>query len=215
MGAATQLLSMFMNLIGGSAPSGAASATGDIGQMVKYNVAQTQKIDGAATAGSPTAGSLAAVLATVNSNTGSLKGQRKLQGSGALVMPAAAAGINPANSGGAWTSGAYSQVLASTSEADWITGAVFTCDAASSGLVELEVDIATGGAGSETVISTVAAVHFDGNSGAAPMFLVPLPAPVAVATSTRVAVRMRSSSTTRVVKGLKLLYCKQSDLVAM
>lgn len=50
MGAATQLLQLFQQILGGSAPAGAASASGDISQMVKYiaggSVANYQPVSG-------------------------------------------------------------------------------------------------------------------------------------------------------------------------
>lgn len=134
-------------------------------------------------------------------------GMKKLQGSAYLIMPAAAAGITPANSGaGAWVNGNYTQVLASTSEADYLLG--YSLKQAAGG-VEWEADIATGGAGAETVIATIAGT--DVNAIQVQHYFT---FPIAVATTTRIAIRQRNSAgSTNMFTEFKLIYCKQSDLV--
>lgn len=145
--------------------------------------------------------------ATVQITTGG--GGMKVSGSGYQVMPSAAAGIDPAVHATAWTSGTYSEVLASTSEADYILGVTYN---PVNGSTEGEIDIATGGAGAETVVSTISGAQ----GGAFNAVAVMLPYPIAVATSTRVAVRQRSSANASShFQNVKLIYCKQSDLVSL
>ena len=141
-------------------------------------------------------------------------GAMKVSGSGYLVYPSAAAGIDPANSGSAWTSGSYSEVVASTAQANYIVGMAFTVQATNAGVIEGEIDIATGGAGAETVVSTYPwAVDMVDSSGFG--FNVTFPHAIAIATTTRIAVRQRSSSTTIEAHNVKLIYVKQSELVAL
>lgn len=164
-------------------------------------------------------GALAQLLAT-----GDVSGMNKVTGSGYLVMPAAATGIDPANSGSAWTNGAWSQVLASTSEADSIIGIMYSWDdLVNDTFVEAEIDIGTGAAAAEVAVGTIPAIKQQSvkESGAAsadidnsfdlrPLFF---PAPIEIATSTRVAVRVRSSSTTLEPANIRLIYAKAAELV--
>ncbi len=148
-------------------------------------------------------------------------GMNKVTGSGYLVMPAAATGIDPANSGSAWTNGAWSQLLASTAEADSIIGIIASWNTLeNSTFAEADVDIGTGGAGSETVVSTVPLIRHPIESGVGTMSpaiainFIMLPAPIEVATSTRIAVRVRSSVTTGEPANIRLIYAKAAELVA-
>lgn len=148
-------------------------------------------------------------------------GMNKVTGSGYLVMPSAATGIDPANSGSAWTNGAWSQLLASTAEADSIIGIIASWNTLeTSTFAEADVDIGTGGAGSETVVSTVPLIRHPIESGVGTMSpaiainFIMLPAPIEVATSTRIAVRVRSSVTTGEPANIRLIYAKAAELVA-
>lgn len=142
---------------------------------------------------------------------------RRLQGSGMLVMPANASGVTLTSGGGAWTKGSYTQVLASTAEAEYIIGVLlYAPNYRDTGY---EIDIATGGGGSESNISTV--VHNSGTtyeSGSdGPIRLsvyIPFIAPVAVAASTRISARCSDSVGSKTIV-IKIVYCKQSDLVVM
>lgn len=140
-------------------------------------------------------------------------GMNKVTGSGYLVMPAAAAGIDPANSGVAWTSGAWSQVLASTSEDDSIIG--YLAGSGTAAFWEGEIDIGTGGAGSEVVVATIP-VEFAWTTNVGYSVVLPafLPSPIEIPSGTRVAVRVRSSSTTGRPADIKLIYVKKAELVA-
>ena len=144
-----------------------------------------------------------------------VSGMMKVSGSGYLVMPAAASGIDPANSGSAWTSGTWSELLASTSEADYIIGLLWSPESQTN--FEAEIDIGTGAAASETVVSTIPVRAGSGDATPTYSSISPImfPAPIAVATTTRVAVRVRSSSKTLEPANIKLIYVKQSELVAL
>jgi hypothetical protein len=129
----------------------------------------------------------------------------KIQGSGYLLIPAAAGPVAVTSGAGTWTNGAYTQLLASTSEADYLLGIlVYTISAN-----DFELDIATGGAGSETVVSTVPGYETSNAGYLQPVYF---PYPIAVATTTRIAARARHNTASSDVR-VKLIYCKQADLV--
>ena len=141
-------------------------------------------------------------------------GMNKVTGSGYLVMPAAASGIDPAVGGGAWTSGAWSQVLASTSEDDSIIGMMAECSDTTATPAEFEVDLGTGGAGSEVVVATI---PFSRPGTTAPgQTVVPVffPAPIEIPSGTRVATRYRTSQTAIELSNIRLVYVKKAELVA-
>jgi len=151
-------------------------------------------------------------------------GMNKVTGSGYLVMPAAATGIDPANAGTAWNNGAWSEVVSSTSEARSVIGIIYGWDAQDNNtLVAAEIDIGTGGSGSETAVTTVpahkqrsvnglgGAAVIDGSDDHRPVFF---PASIEIASGTRVAVRVRSSDTGREPADIRLIYVKGTELVA-
>lgn len=147
-------------------------------------------------------------------NRSSLGGGLKVSGSGYLVYPSAASGVDPANAGSAWNNGSYSEVVASTAQANYVFGLAFSVQATNTGVIEGEIDIATGAGGGEVVVSTVPyAVDLAISDGFGHIVL--LPYPIAVATSTRIAVRQRASSTSIEAQNVKLMYVKQSELVAL
>lgn len=133
-------------------------------------------------------------------------GAKKVQGSGYLAMPANAGVVVLSAGGSAWTKGSYSQITASTSEADYLVGIVLS----GANSADFEVDIATGGAGSEAVISTIAFTKYTNVQG----HVVSLPYPIAVGSGVRIAGRCSCSSAGLSIY-VKLLYIKQSDLVAL
>lgn len=143
-----------------------------------------------------------ATLASLGASGGMLK----VSGAGYEVTPSAAAGIDLANAGVAWNNGAYSEMEDSTPAAVYLIG--FTYNASAN--QEFEVDIATGAAASETVVSTIAL-----SPGAAVGETAVFSAVIAVATTTRIAARMRSGSTTATIDNLKLIFVRQSNLVAL
>lgn len=180
------------------------SATGSLGEQLKQLQDLLDKVVGTTNIGAVTGdvnGSVAERLQYIVD--AAHKGAQKLQGSGTLVMPAAASPVSITDGGGAWANGSYVEIKASTSEADYLLAAVVGGTGGSTG----EVDIATGGAGSETVIATVP-------SPTSGTYLIFFNAPLAVPTATRLAARGRDG-----VGGgspaIRLLYCKQSDMVAL
>lgn len=119
------------------------------------------------------------------------------------VAPPAAAGasITPANS--AWTNSAWSQIIASTAAATTVYALVFH-DAVTD--VDFELDLGKGGAGSETVIATVAghdvnALYY--STIRVLEFRIPLDN---VPTSTRLAVRLRKEGTSTTAWRVRLLH---------
>lgn len=105
-----------------------------------------------------------------------------------LVIPPATVGVTVTAGGLAWGNGLWVQLRAATGNALVITGVVF---GALSANADFEIDLGTGGSGSETVITTlrIAALN-QGNPQHQP-----LPHPLDnVTASTRIAVRMRCST---------------------
>ena len=109
-----------------------------------------------------------------------------------LCEPTRAVGVAIAGPGSAWTSTAYATLIASTASA--ITLAGVTVRAGTTG-VDYEIDIATGGAGSEVVVAT-----FRGTSATAtipkPFLIVPGALYDAIGSGQRVSWRLRVSTTT-------------------
>jgi hypothetical protein len=103
------------------------------------------------------------------------------------VWPAAADGVSISPAGG-WSSSSYVQLTASTSSAAYLAGI-----ALSNGAVDtVEVDIATGGAGSETVICTFK-TRIVGTTGDTEAFLLPIPIDN-VGNGVRISARMRANA---------------------
>lgn len=121
------------------------------------------------------------------------------------VVPSAADGIavTPGNS---WANGSYVEITSGIGAAIYVVGIVVGPASAAEGI---EIDIATGGAGGETVISTLGYVQ---NAQTPAPGVIMLPATVAVAASTRIAARARRSASTHTIAGLKLIYVRQANL---
>lgn len=185
-GAAGQLKKLYQQIIGGTAPAGAASSSGDISQMVKYLIA----------------------------NPGGLK---KVSGSGYLCYPSATVGVDPSLSSGAWANNSWAEVVASTGAALYVVGIKFHTESPGSSVFvsEWEMDIGTGGAGAETVVSKVPGHVISYTSDRDKGGCYWLPYPIAVATSTRIAVRTRLYYSGYGPADVKLIYINQSDLVAL
>ena len=130
-----------------------------------------------------------------------------------LSYPGAAAGISRASSGTAWTVSAYTEVVpASTITATFyiagITWMWWTPLVATDVTYEVIIEIATGGAGAETMIIQIpASVRMDTAVGYVPSQMIILPEPVEVAANTRVAVRINYGVTASVtITAIKILY---------
>ena len=112
------------------------------------------------------------------------------------ALPPAAAGITATAGSPAWASGAWVQLRAATGAALVLTGVV--CGPPSANDVAYELDLGIGGAGAETVITTLRI----GAGNQSMLALVGLPTPLdAVPAATRLAVRLRcaTASATMVV----------------
>lgn len=144
-------------------------------------------------------------------------GAKKVSGSGYQVYPAAAVGVDPSLTSGSWANNSWAQVVASTAAAIYLVGVKFNTASAGTSIfvVEFELDIGTGGAGSETVVSTLPGhvISYTNDRDKGAVYL--LPYPVAVASGTRIAVRTRLANATWGPNDVKLLYVNQSDLVAL
>src|SRR5262250_2553240 len=109
-----------------------------------------------------------------------------------LIAPAAAAGAAITPSGTAWNNSAYAELIASVSAAAVLTGVVIFPTTSVS--ADFEVDIATGAAGSETVIATLKG-RFAGNVAWDTAY-TPLPIPIDnIASGARLSARLRKAGT--------------------
>jgi hypothetical protein len=101
------------------------------------------------------------------------------------TLPPAAAGVTVTAGSPAWASGTWAQLRTASGSALVLAGIVFGAVSVSA---EFELDLGTGGAGSEAVITTL---HVTLSNAAMPNFLM-FPTPLdAVAASTRLAARLR------------------------
>ena len=104
-----------------------------------------------------------------------------------LTLPAAANSIAVTSAGTAWTNSAYSQMTAGVQDISYITRIAIN----STNVQQFEVDVSTGGAGSEVVQTTLAGQVVS----AAGFSWIDLPVPIQIPANTRVAVRLRNSGT--------------------
>ena len=109
------------------------------------------------------------------------------------AIPPAAAGVTVTAGSPAWANGTWAQLRAAAGAALVLTGVVL---GPSANNVEYELDFGTGGAGTETVITTIRVTS--SNSGCPSFFLLPTPLDN-VAASTRLAVRLRSATASATV----------------
>lgn len=119
---------------------------------------------------------------------------------GLTMTPSAAAGNGIAGPGSAWTSTAWSQLIASTATAIILAGVT----AKQLTGVEMEIDIGVGGAGSEVVVGTLRTA--DQNTNFAP-YILPFPLPISgIGSGQRVSWRLRLGSSSTSTVNLTLLY---------
>ena len=131
-----------------------------------------------------------------------------------LSYPALAAGISRASSGTAWGAGsAYTEVvpastITSTFYIAGITWMWWTPVVAADTTYEIVLELATGGAGAETVIIQVpASLRSDTSVGYVPSMVVMFPEPKQVAANTRVAVKLNYGTAASVtISGIKIIY---------
>jgi hypothetical protein len=132
-----------------------------------------------------------------------------------LSYPALAAGISRASSGGvAWSTSSYTEVVpASTIASDFYIAGLTWCWhtplAAVDTTYEWLIELATGGAGAESVIIQVpSSVRMDTAVGYPSSNMVIFPEPKYVAANTRIAVRVAYSlaTTSNTLTGIKILY---------
>jgi len=117
-----------------------------------------------------------------------------------LCVPAAATGVTLTPNASAWTNSSWVEVTAGLASPIHVVGVVMKAAWA----VDYELDIGTGGAGSETVITTLRDTFFIASAGRQNWHLLPGPFPLA--TSTRIAVRLRKAGTSVTTAPVTLLY---------
>lgn len=128
--------------------------------------------------------------------------------------PSAAAGISRASSGStAWSNSAYTEVVpASTITSTFYIAGITLMYPNTAGVdttQEVELDLATGSGGSETVIITIPlSYRIDSAVGHHSVIWIPLAEPREVAANSRVAVRVRQSLATTSItfSGIKIAY---------
>jgi len=128
--------------------------------------------------------------------------------------PAAAAGISRASSSStAWSNSAYTELVPinTITSTFYIAGITlqYSNNAAVDVSHEVELDIASGAASSETVIMTIPFVfRIDSAVGHHPVIFIPISEPREVPANTRLSVRVRQSlaTTTVTYNGIKIMY---------
>lgn len=108
----------------------------------------------------------------------------------AVCYPAAANAVSVAGNTTAWNSSVYGELVSATASAVYLTHVNYLTTLTG---IEVEFDLATGGASSETVIGTFRT--FIGNTSGGGNGQIPIIPPIRVATGTRVAVRFRKTGT--------------------
>lgn len=128
--------------------------------------------------------------------------------------PAAAAGISKASSGStAWSNSTYIELVpvSTITSIFYIAGltVMYSNNASVDVSHEVEIDIATGTGGSESVIMTIPFVfRIDSAVGHQPVIFIPIVEPKEVAANTRLSIRIRQSLATTAVtyNGIKIFY---------
>lgn len=105
-----------------------------------------------------------------------------------LALPSASPTSSLSSSGTAWANGSYVEIAASLATDIVIVGLVY--GDVNNGAT-YEIDLATGGSGSESVIATVRDMSHGITNGEP--FFVPLGVPISVVSGSRLAARLRSS----------------------
>lgn len=112
-----------------------------------------------------------------------------------LVFPVTAQGGTPIDAPSAltaWNSGAWTTLVASTA-ADYLIAAVMCSVGASASVIEHEVDLGVGGAGSEVVKSTHRGTHYSGSFSGVEQALMKPPYSF-VPSGSRIATRIRAEA---------------------
>lgn len=108
------------------------------------------------------------------------------------TLPPAAAGVTLTAGSPAWANGTWGQLRAAAGSALVLVGLVGSPSAGG----EYELDLGTGGAGSETVITTI---RLAGNRGFPMVLMLPIPLDQ-VAATTRLAARIRTDTTSNTLR---------------
>jgi hypothetical protein len=128
-----------------------------------------------------------------------------------VEAPVDAIGVALAGPGTAWLSTAYSTLIASTATAITLAGINLRFGTT---VVEVEIDIAVGGAGSEVVVGTLRAANRIGSTIWPP--LIPFPFPITgIGAGQRVSCRLRVSTTTTTTFRVTLQYYASANLAAV
>lgn len=124
-------------------------------------------------------------------------------------VPSGGSGVGVTPSSTAWANSAYTEITPGLGSEASLYGLTVTSVVAS---VDGEFDLATGGAGSETVIGTLRWSTLNASAGI--VSFLPLSAVHPVAASTRLALRMRKSGTSTTVYTAALLYYAGTTFLA-
>jgi hypothetical protein len=126
------------------------------------------------------------------------------------AAPSAANNASVTPSGTAWNNSSWVELTAALADPSAIAGLSIMEPNIGATPVDVEMDIGTGGAGSETVVTTLRGGAY-GNSGVA-LFALNLPVVLPVTGGPRVAYRMRKTSTNTTAWSAALMY--YADLAA-
>ncbi len=124
------------------------------------------------------------------------------------IAPSAANGVT-LTSGISWASGSYGQLLAATAATAWLTQINF--DGQPTGVDDYELDIATGGAGSEVVLATIPYSAPGGGAAVGGEWAFTLPAPISgIASGARIAARLREAGGSAKTQDVAITYIESS-----
>lgn len=139
----------------------------------------------------------------------------KSSGNGPFAIPTLPAlGTSVAQSASADTFGTYVQMIASTGEADYITGLVFSLNSTSQPAY-FAAQIGTGSGGAETLVGQCvsAAAYSDANASQRLGGFIPIVPWIPIAASTRIAVATASNVASALAWRIHLVMQKQSEVV--
>lgn len=139
----------------------------------------------------------------------------KSSGNGTFAIPTLPAlGTSVAQSASADTFGTYVQMIASTAEADYITGLVFSLNSTAQPAY-FAAQIGTGSGGAETLVGQVvsAAAYSDANANQRLGGYIPIVPWIPIAASTRIAVATASNVASALAWRIHLVMQKQSEVV--
>lgn len=180
--AGDELDDLYNYTLGGTNPAGSASASGDISQLIKWLVATITGTTDISGITADAAGSIVERIKYITDNTGI--GLKKVSGASAGLPATGVANIS--SNGSANTYGSYVEVRTASGNAIYIKG-IWLAPTSGGGRQRYDLQVATGGSGSETVVDLIP-INANIASGGINVYVPVFPL-IAVAASTRIALR--------------------------